>query len=105
MNENEKDPFEQYDHLFDEQDKNSVVQPTRSKEEPKKGNPYEQKPITPEQKAKAARVIVTVIFAVLFIQFIPVVLFNDRMGSSSISIFSFILFIVVINIIIKAFKR
>lgn len=107
MNENDKDPFEQFDHLFDEQDKNSVVQPTNPQEEQKKDNPYQQKLATPEQKAKAARVIITVIFAVLFIQFIPVVLFNDDMGmgSSFFPVFSFIFIIVIINIIIKAFKR
>lgn len=106
MNENDKDPFEQFDHLFDEADKNSVVQPTRPKKEPHHNYQNQQNNVTPEQKAKAARVIITVIFAVLFIQFIPF-LFRNDMGSriSFLPIFSFIFMVVIVNIIIKAFKR
>lgn len=105
MNENDKDPFEKYDRLFEEQDRNSIVQPATQKKEPHK--PYEQKPMTPEQKAKAARVIMTVIFAVVFIQLVPVVLFRNglNMGGSLFPVFSFIFMIVIVNIIIKAFKR
>ncbi|MDY0294301.1 MAG: hypothetical protein RBQ71_00665 [Acholeplasmataceae bacterium] len=106
MNNNEKDPFEQFDHLFDEQDKNSIVQPSTQKKEHKQSQPNQPKPLTNEQKTKAVRIIITVAFAVLFIQFIPVILFSDnRMGSSVLPVFSFIFTVVIINIIIKAFKR
>ncbi len=105
MNENDKDPFEKYDRLFEEQDRNSIVQPATQKKEPHK--PYEQKPMTPEQKAKAARVIMVVIFAVVFIQLVPVVLVKNglNMGGSMLPVFSFIFMVVIVNIIIKAFKR
>lgn len=105
MNENDKDPFEKYDRLFEEQDRNSIVQPATQKKEPHK--PYEQKPMTPEQKAKAARVIMIVIFAVVFIQLVPVVLVKNglNMSGSLLPVFSFIFMVVIVNIIIKAFKR
>lgn len=105
MNENDKDPFEKYDRLFEEQDRNSIVQPASQKKEPQK--PYQQKPLTPEQKAKAVRLIMTVIFAVLFIQVVPVILFRNglNIGGSMLPVFSFIFMIVIVNIIIKAFKR
>lgn len=103
MNQHEKDPFEKYDKLFDEADKKSVVQPVGQKTyKPHSEEP--NKPIPDEQKKKAVSVIFSVFFFIIIIQFLPFI-FRDSNFLRMFPIFSFIFVIVIINIIIKAFKR
>lgn len=101
MSQYDQDPFAKYDKIFDEQDKKNIVKPaTQTKKE------QQQKPssgLTDSQKQKAVRVIITVAFVVLIFQFLPVILI--RGGYTFAPIFSIIFTIIIINIIIKAFRR
>lgn len=110
MNDYEKDPFEKFDKLFDEADRKSVVQPTREKKKPTfdhSNDPHNTPQITQDQKAKAIRVIITVFLVVLGFQFIPVLFLNSGFTRFSMlfPVFSFVIIIVIINILIKVFKR
>jgi Na+/glutamate symporter len=107
MNDHDKDPFEKYDKLFDDHDEKSIVQPSTEKKAPS----YDDLKDRQEQSgrnsnnAKAARIIMTVFFVVIAIQVLPVLLHFSGSELTFFPIFSFILIIVVIKIIIKAFKR
>lgn len=109
MNNHDQDPFAKYDKLFDEQDKKSVVQPTKKQE---KKNPEfdDLKEHEPQQRSKnvkniqAVRVIMIVFFVVLVLQTVPVIMFAQG-GLTIAPVLGVIFFIVIINIIIKAFKR
>jgi hypothetical protein len=109
MSEHEKDPFEKYDKLFEEQDRNNIVKSASSKkkhtsytepQEPKKTTMSEQ------DKKRAIRIILTAFFVILFIQAIPVIIYSQGLGNYRIAPFFSIIFVfVIINILIKVFKR
>lgn len=102
MNQNDKDPFAKYDKLFDEQDRKSVVQPTSHRHRPKPEQP--QNANQNDQKKKAYSVVFTVFFFILSIQFLPLLIRNVNFFKV-FPIFSFVLIVIVINMLIKAFKR
>lgn len=108
MNEHDQDPFAKYDKLFEEQDKNSIVKPATTKKAPSFDNLKDRQEQGASKNVKniqAVRVIMIVFFVVLAIQVIPVVIFRGGGNFTFLPVFSFIFIIVVINILIKAFKR
>lgn len=110
MNKNDQDPFAKYDKLFDEADKKSVVQPTKEKKNPNFNdlNQNNTQPNNNDQaRAKAVRIILTVFFVVLFVQFLPLIIYRNTLNNELVflPVFSFILIFIIINILIKVFKR
>ncbi len=108
MNNHDQDPFAKYDKLFDEHDKKSIVQPSTKEKAPSFDNlkdRQEQSGTNNAQKAKATKVVMTVFFVVIAIQLLPFLIGFGGRGLTFFPIFSFIFIIVVINILIKAFKR
>ena len=108
MNEHDQDPFAKYDKLFEEHDKKSIVKPSTEKKAPSFDNLKDRQEQGSSKNVKniqAVRVIMIVFFVVLAFQAIPIFIMNGGGGYTFIPIFSFIFIIVVINILIKAFKR
>lgn len=108
MNNHDQDPFAKYDKLFEDADKNLIVKPSTEKKAPSHDNlkDRQQHGDSKNQKnVQAIRVILIVFFVVFAIQVIPVVLFRGGGNFTFLPVFSFIFIIVVINILIKAFKR
>ncbi|HAX03531.1 MAG: hypothetical protein A2Y45_10230 [Tenericutes bacterium GWC2_34_14] len=102
MSQYDQDPFAKYDKLFEEQDKKNIVKPaTQTKKEHQTEKPTSG--LNDAQKQKAIRIIITVFFVILILQFLPVIMM--RGGLNVTPVFSIIFTIVIINIIIKAFKR
>ncbi len=110
MSNHDHDPFAKYDKLFDEQDKKSVVQPTKPTE---KKNPRfndlnddieHQSSSRQTKNVKAIRIIMMVFFVVLALQTIPVLMFANG-GVEIAPVLGIIFFIVVMNVLIKLFKR
>lgn len=109
MNNHDQDPFAKYDKLFDEQAKEAERNISKNDVKQKKTFRHieEQKPRPKGSSAKPnnpINIILTVVFVILAFQAIPFIVFNSS-GMTIMPILSFIFFFVIINIIIKAFKR
>ncbi len=110
MNDKNQDPFAKYDKLFEEQDRKSAQDTARTDAKNKKSfkaienRTNKTEPKTSIRPKNPVRIILTVIFVILAFQALPFIVFNST-GMTIMPIFSFIFFFVIINIIIKAFKR
>ena len=102
MNEHEKDPFEKYDKLFEEADRKSVVQPTRKTSKPLYETPKKDVPIN--QKNKPFSVILRGFVIVMVIKSLPMII-GDRNIREIFPVFSFVFFILIINILVNTLKR
>ncbi|MDY0074540.1 MAG: hypothetical protein WC992_02475 [Acholeplasmataceae bacterium] len=110
MKNDEKDPFAKFDHLFEEDDNKSVVQQKKLEEPGFDDLQTEDEHLSGkynknQKTSKAARIIITVAFVVLFFQFIPLAFINSNWNLERITPFMIVIFIIVINVIIKLFKR
>ncbi len=109
MNDHNQDPFAKYDKLFEDQAKEAEKNIAKNDHKHKKTfRDIEKQPPRPRgsssSRSNPARIILTVIFVILAFQALPFIVFNST-GMTIMPIFSFIFFFVIINIIIKAFKR
>lgn len=109
MKENDQDPFAKYDKLFEEQDRKAAQDTARTDAKNKKSfKAIENRTNKPEKEVirpkNAARIVLTVVFFILAFQAIPFIL-STNSGLTIQPVFLTIFIIMVINIIIKAFKR